>query len=387
MLFLTMGWIVAFAAGWGLKPAPMPGTEGSAESHGHRDSSRIAGPQRPPAAEAQGLAGEAVWLGEAAGDLEAIRAARESHGRNGRRLLVEKLSVVLTLADPAERLARFQTLLSLMAPEDADAVREMLWKNRSEGRPSEPENAAFWKRWGQVDAAAALERNNKDAYGREPDILAGWARQDAEAALAWIKSHNPPPETMGKVLESIAEQSPQDALDLIRRNADDPALKSGLGVILESVVRKEGLSGAMEWMRDLARGDAPASLKAQSVAALLEKYSSTPGPEIFTFRQSEIADFAAEFTGEPWFSKRAAAYLGEQFGMTDPQAGGRVLDRFSNPDVRAAFEDPLLDRWATKDLHSLSVWLSQNPDSPAFTAGVCKLVNRTAASDPEAARA
>ena len=106
-----------------------------------------------------------------------------------------------TLRDPdATRRSRDMVLLlDLMRPEDAVAMHEVFASLHREGLAYPAEYAAFAARWGEIDAAGALQYLGGDDPSRisardYQNIIRGWAETDIAATMAWLDAH---PELQG----------------------------------------------------------------------------------------------------------------------------------------------------------------------------------------------
>ncbi|RYD31387.1 MAG: hypothetical protein EOP86_18005 [Verrucomicrobiaceae bacterium] len=365
----TAGLLVAFAAGRLSMPAPAPGVPGQSMEGGNRRT----GPPSSLAGRPVRTAGE-TWLDAAAADAAAARGAARPGEANP--LLVEKLGAVLTMADPEERLARWQGLMPLMRMEDARAVMTMLRENRAEGRGFNGENAVFWRQCGRMDPATALTWAKEGESNATTDVLGGWASRDSSAALAWVKAMCAHPDTelgitiesapfISELMKGLAAQSPEAAVELLLANGDDPLFGSCLGMATDLVIQRGGITAALPWFSGIAESGAPAGFKTVSLETLLS-YGNIPADGTAPSRKGEVAQTAARYAGEPWFSKAAARDLGTGMGETDPVAGAAVMENFQNAETREEFMSTFLSAWLTKDAASMGEWLNRNRTSPSF---------------------
>lgn len=378
------GIALAFGTGWALKPErnstpPILAPEPLRRNSPHAKPAGADHPRDKRAA----LSGREQWPEAAGRDLKEVRAAMTPGVVN--QVLIGKLNAVLNIGENSIRVPRWQALVSAMRPEDAAAVREIFRENDREGRYWPDEFQAFWRQWGAIDGAAAA--HSLVYTGRHPmqlqNLMAGWGRADAPAALEWVRKHRDGLDmkaALGGLVNGAGDQRAADAETLLLANQDDPLIRELYPQAAWKRVHQEGLSGAKPWFESLAAGTAPDNFKQASLQTLVGIMSQRTGNE-------SAAALAAQYIREPWLPADAGGALGQQWAATDPVAGIAELGAITSPEARQAASSRLAKDWASRDAAGLSVWLTENSGHPSFDSMALGLVNEIRASDPEAAKA
>jgi hypothetical protein len=96
-------------------------------------------------------------------------------------------------ANLQRRERNYSLLLQLMRPEDGPALHELFLELHREGR-AYGDYKTFASRWGEVDAAGALEYLDKQVPRVLPPpdfraVVRGWGQKDPAAALKWMNDH------------------------------------------------------------------------------------------------------------------------------------------------------------------------------------------------------
>jgi hypothetical protein len=81
----------------------------------------------------------------------------------------------------------------------------------------------------------------------------------------------------------------------------------------------------------------------------------------------------------------AIAVLAGQWGHTDPNAAGRWLAGFKDPEEIRAGVEPLIRAWGAMEPNEAADWLDRLPAGTARDAGASALVGILTSWDPEAA--
>ncbi|RYD26963.1 MAG: hypothetical protein EOP86_25215 [Verrucomicrobiaceae bacterium] len=187
------------------------------------------------------------------------------------------------------------------------------------------------------------------------------------------------------LVAGLAAQSPEAAVELLLANGDDPLFRPCLGMAASITIQRQGIIAARQWFRDLAESSAPAPFKTANLEVLLSGRGFSTA-ELGVSTTMKLAQTAAWYAGEPWFSVAAAKDLGTCMGETDPVAGAAVMERFQDEETREGFMDTFLLTWFASDAASLTEWLERNPANSSFDAMVCRLANLLAKDDLDAAR-
>lgn len=382
------GLLLAFAAGWWLKPAASPGPEASL--HPVLPVKPIADPpfQKTPKASA---ASGAKWLDAAAADVAAVRLAMQPGMVN--QVLLDKLEAVLRLHDESVRLTRWRALMETMRKEDAPAVLALWRKEFTGGRKTEGVEDLFWHQWGRLNGSHAVDLAWKD-YGETAatNVLAGWACVQPEAALAWMTQNGGKvgrPAAIKTMVSAMAADSPASAIQFIRAHVEEPDFKESLGLEMDFAVRERGLAVAASSFEEIARSSLPDNYKKANLYNLAghfqqaSHWSEPPGNP----NSNESTAILLKYLGEGWFSPILADDLARRIAASNPESGVAQLNRFTNEKGRETFAYNLFDDWSIKDPLSLSQWLTRNRDHAEFDRATFRLVLSTSQSDPEAAKA
>ena len=375
------GLISAFAAGWFLKSTAHPEITLALAAH----PAQPPGVRTPPKSAHPLAASGASWLDAASADLAAVRAAVQPGVVN--QVLLEKLKAILELPDENQRTPRWQSLITAMRPEDAEAMQELFYSLHKEGRWFDPEFLAFAIQWGRVDGAHAVlmgSDQQSDIYG----VMVGWAQEDAAGATAWLM--NPQnfavylPSAASGLFQGIAAVDPGAAEALVIANAGNPRFESILYSLAQMKISQMGLAGAETWFDQLAQKPVPDALKLKSFETLQEA----------RWRQHKLglldtpagASLPERHMAAPWLPESAGEILGWDCSQENPEAGIVKIDRITSSKAQKSATESLLSGWADNDFGSLSLWLKGNREHPIFDQAAYHLVRKIQGMEPVAAK-
>lgn len=325
-------------------------------SPGVQTVAHSAGVSLPGNAFSAGIDGKVV----AAGDLPASDAS------NGGDTLIERFWTTLTIGDDRERQAAWFTMLSNLTSANAADVRELFRKMDAQGRWFVPEWDAFWLRWGEVDALAALE--NIPASGSadyQPKlaekILKGWAAKDPSGARSWLTANTASPWYNGALqgyLSGLAridlDRATQDALTLAQGRSVD-----GLSEMLtEQVLKQRQLTGMLDWWRSLPQDTSDTSLRRQAIGDVYQRLQVASDPR--------TGDWLAELAGTPFRPDDEIGQHAAGIARKDPaEAVTWVASLPPSPsDGHYTGIGRTINALAQKDSAGLETWLTKLPQSP-----------------------
>lgn len=270
-----------------------------------------------------------------------------------------------TLRDPdATRRSRdLVLLLDLMRPEDAVAMHEVFAALHREGLAYPGEYAAFAARWGEIDAAGALQYLGGDDPSRIPardyqNIIRGWAETDIAAATSWLDAH---PELAGDhdgwrsaISGWMTTDMDGATAELLRRNFPPDQEARVVTEVARMRLFEGGIEQAATWLAGLPAAGGLGGAASQAWNSLL------PGLEELPYDRA--ASVWSQVAKSEWVS------FGQFIDYTSTVSRGRskeqdadvfyqeLSDRWSPELIRASF-----GRWAAADPERVSSWLGQVP--------------------------
>lgn len=263
------------------------------------------------------------------------------------------------LKSTSEDVRRMEWLILLqnLQPSDCLTIREMFRSMDRQGRAFPFEWDAFWKRWGTVDGAGALEYIKSEDPRQEwvRDIagktLFGLGSKDPDAAKKWLAEHQDSPLFNSAFTGYIAGVALTDfrkgtayALEAIP--AGHELLNHSMGCLAEGAAQQAGLTGVLEWFDQLPDDAEHSSHKATAISHVTR--------HLMQAGQAPAMEWLASKAGTKWRSDEKI---------------GQVADWVAGSDPAKAME-----------------WLTGLPPSPATGSypGMTRVINRWAGSDPAA---
>ena len=307
-------------------------------------------------------------------------------------VLLDKLKAVMALQDESIRLTRWRVLMETMRSGDVSAVKDLWRKEFSQGRKSAGVEAPFYHQWGRLDGLLAADLAAKGFYGHDAvkDILAGWARVEPEAALAWVKRNGGSVVSYAAIkamANAMATDSPASAIHFIRAHAEQPEFQDALGLEMDFKVREKGLAAAASAFEEIARSSLPDGYKKANLYTLTTHYRQAPWATLpGNQNYNEAIAVRLKYLNEGWFSSLLADDLARQIGSSNPESGVAELNRFTNEKGKENFAYNLFDQWSQKNPVSLSQWLTRNRGHAEFDRAAFRLVLSINQSDPEASK-
>ena len=342
-------------------------------------SQRIAPTTRPRTA-SSGLVGPEVARDELAELMEDVQPGQPNAK------LLSRVQKSFDISNGFQRRARFQQLLSLMRPEDADGIHALFKAEDKRGRWFTNEYEAYWNRWGCVDGAAAVARMLKmDGKKGEAtlwkDVISGWASQDAPAALAWVTAnesdHLHKSSLWSALATGLSETDPEAGLALIVSSLPKELQGRCIVACANSVVQKGGIPEASHWLhRALANPAMDAEMSRGATSAIVTAVERAGHPALEelarTFQQNPAVQSALPETLAGIWRRDSyrildfVALLPAEFNTTASLAGA-------------------IQQLGSTDLNRTGEWLKTHPSVPHYDTAAAEYAKVIHHADPEAA--
>jgi hypothetical protein len=307
-------------------------------------------------------------------------STRSSEPKSERQIEALKSRVVdlKNMSDPIARAEGFLDLVRDLEPGEylsaIDAFREGGIGNEQFG-----EYRLLLTAWAQVNPLEALDYAGEKTgtpFARQT-ILAAWAKNDTESAVAWAKDNfdNEGEESRANpwlvgVIEGISTQDLGRATQLL----EELPFSRGRGEALDAVfeqVTADGNESAKLWVAQLT----DQQLK-ESAAARLAGLIASEDPQA-------AAEWATSLS--PEILKRSAGTIVDRWAETDLEAAKNWVDN-QPADVMAASGPRLIENIIAKeDIASAGAWLSNFEGNPAFDESVRTFVGRSMKQEPTTA--
>ncbi len=212
-----------------------------------------------------------------------------------------------------------------MQPGDALAVQERLKEDFKSDKGPNREREALYRRWGEVDPAAAIEFAktfaDEKAHGYVLKLMIeGWARKDPAAAAQWLDGWPTAPDWEGVcagLIKGIACKDPwMAAQTAIASISDETNVKTNwlrdsvVSTLAEAMVRQGGVEQLRRWFGSIP-GGTPAERKfkqkAMHTVALHLEYRDLQAAKQWLETQPPV----------PWLSTPAFALVAKRLAETD----------------------------------------------------------------------
>ena len=289
----------------------------------------------------------------------AILQAREDLLLSERRDIAERLGTELLIADRGNFAEAWNEAL------DEPSMQQRFQKL-----------AVVAAQWGMADpmaAMAALESLPPDAMERgiSTQIIHGWARQDPQAALAWVLDNDDSPQgpsMIAAVLQLLGQDDLNAALE-VARGLEEEQRQNAMHSLIGSWVNAD-LQAATQWVLNESAGAEREGYLATMVhlladqEAMLEWLDGLPPEDAVTLLPYSIGAIA----------------------RADPLEAAAQIDRIDDPLARMSAVESLARSWARRDPQAAQDWLGDQPRD-AREAATDDLVNGWAREDPEGALA
>jgi hypothetical protein len=326
-------------------------------------------------------------------------------GQLARTSPAEALARVRKIPDAAQRKEAMNRVLSMWATSDPRAVADYLGGLDDEARSQAARSGV----WDQIAIAApelALERAGAlpedvraaaQAYAIQalsqrdpkaalaqfaqmprdvarradmlPMIARSYATRDAEGALAWARSLQPPePGVMAAVISSLAEKDPARAFDLATEITSPMEQLQALQSVVNAAVLRDPASMGPMLERVLAMPNS-AQRQALEQTAIGNLASSDPGK-------------AAEWLiANPGQSSDIVMQVASAFGRTDPARAASYSSRLTG-DARVAWLRGVATSYAQVDSPGAIDWVDQLRGTPEYDDAAFAVAQSAATQDP-----
>jgi hypothetical protein len=230
----------------------------------------------------------------------------------------------------------------------------------------------------QRDPVNALSYVDTLPQGQEREqvlqaIANGYARRDAESALAWARSLQPAsPAVMNAVLGGIAEGDIDRALDLAL--AAPSAMEQQQAV--QSIVMRYAMQGGE---------------RARAIADRLVRFDDTevgrPALEmVVSMWSSRNAESALEWVlaNSERVNRAVVSRVGQSLGAQDPAAAVRYTDRIPE-ELRGDWISMVAEGYARVNPEDALAWIARFQGQPGYEAGVAAIAQHSAQFDARSA--
>lgn len=307
--------------------------------------------------------------------------------------LIHACRGALADANIQRRERNYSMLIQLMRPEDGPALHELFLEMHREGRAF-GDYKTFALRWGEVDAAGALEYLNNQVPKRLPPpdfraVVRGWGQKDPGAALKWMDEHKEQAEEMSgrpAVIEGWMRENPAEAAAWLGTNMK--ALEPEEAFECIRIGMTEQVNGASTdvmnaatWLAALP-DDNPLTLHAASRAWDAAQWSLGELP------YDKAAELWSKVADEPWLNFGQFRHFSG--AISKSRVAGEGMDGYLKalektwPQERITAQ---FQRWAQQEPEEIAAWLESAPDSAVTKAGIKGLIQVLETSDPTTAAA
>ena len=224
-------------------------------------------------------------------------------------------------------------------------------------------------------ALAWLTQIPRGAVGRDgllPMIAHSYATQDAEGALAWARSLQPPqPGVMSAVISGLAEKDPARAFDLASEIASPMEQTQALQAVVNVAIVRDPASAASLLDRVLAM---PNSSGRQALVQMA----------VSTMAAGEPAKAAEWLIANPAQSPDVVAQVASAYARTDPARAASYAGRFTG-DARVGWLRGVAGAYAQVDARGALDWVEQLRGTPEYDDTAFAVVQSASQQDPASA--
>ena len=299
------------------------------------------------------------------------KAGQAAATTSDEQVVVKRFWTALTMGDEQERQAAWLAMLPSMTATNAAEVRELFRKMDKQGRWFIPEWNVFWKRWGELDAAAALKDIENVGPQYHPDlaekILKGWATTGSAEARAWLEANKESPSYSSALrgyLDGLArtnlDRATQDAITL-GKGANMLRLAE---VLAEQALRQRELGGMLEWWKTLPDDPNSGTIRREAIG------------HIYWRLQISSHDRAAEWLGQlastPYRPDEQIGNLAERMAQGNPAKALEWVASLppSPTDGHYAAIGRTVNSLAKRDPTAVETWLTEQKPSPLRDQGL-----------------
>lgn len=242
---------------------------------------------------------------------------------------------------------------------EQDLEASLDWTETLDARSQREALSAITHEWAESDpeAAAAFAVSLPPSEHRGDaltEIAHRWARDDAGKALAWAQTLGPDAtRAFHGILETVADQSPWAAADLVAQWGETAAPKSyrNLTGHLAGQWSRQDPAAAATWAESLpSTGDAQRHAIERVADHWVEQNPMAASEWIGTLPQGELRDVAAE-------------RLVDHVAAADPDSAYQWALSVTNPDHQTDMLHHVFEQWSEVDPHTARATLEAAPIS------------------------
>jgi hypothetical protein len=285
--------------------------------------------------------------------------------------VAKRFWTALTISDEQERQAAWLAMLPNMTADNAAEIRELFRKMDKQGRWFVSEWNVFWKRWGEVDAAAALKDIENVGSQYHPDlaekILKGWATTGSAEARTWLEANRASPSyhsALRGYLDGLArtnlDRATQDALTL----GQGHNMHRLVEVLTEQALRQRELGGMVEWWKSLPEDPNDGSAKREAIQHVYWRMRIASN--------DQAGEWLAQLANTPYRPDTQIGNLAERMAQSDPAKALEWVTSLppSPADGRYTAIGRTVNALAQRDPTAVETWLADQKPSPLRDQGL-----------------
>jgi len=285
--------------------------------------------------------------------------------------VAERFWTALTIPDEQERQAAWLAMLPKLTAENAPEIRELFRKMDKQGRWFISEWDVFWRRWGEVDAPAALKDIENVGSQYHPDlaekILKGWATTGSAEARSWLEANRKSPSYQSALrgyLDGLArtnlDRATQDALTL----GQGHNMHRLVEVLTEQALRQREIGGMVEWWKSLPDDPNNGSAKREAIQHVYWRMRIASN--------ERAGEWLAQLAGTPFRPESQIGNLAERMAQSDPSKALEWVTSLppSPTDGRYTAIGRTVNALAQRDPAAVETWLTEQKPSPLRDQGL-----------------
>jgi hypothetical protein len=258
--------------------------------------------------------------------------------------MAEAMALVIAETDPLKRQRLFTQLLAHLTPENAEAaVRALQEAPRSRWNWGQ-EYSLLTYAWGRLDGEAAVafakEREGRSREWTMSSVLAGWASEQPESAMAWVEGLTNEKErndfTRGLV-HGLAQRDVQNATAYVLKLSEGGNERAAeyMGAIARQQL-SQGVDSAVLWSDSLPDGP----IKGNALHTIANEFVRQD-PE-------EAAEWISQYA-EHDFAMRALSEISEEWAEDEPAAAIQWVTTLPEGSGRSHAMGEAVSEWAQQD--------------------------------------
>lgn len=312
------------------------------------------------------------------------RAIEDDSPFDGRVLTAEgmtdAMSLVIAETDPLKRQRLFTQLLAALTPENAEAaVRALQEAPRSRWNWGQ-EYGLLTYAWGRIDGEAAVayakEREGRSREWTMASVLAGWASDQPESAMAWVEGIADPKErndfTRGLV-HGLAQRDVETATAYVMKLSEAGNERAGeyMGAIARHQL-SQGVESAAAWSDSLPDGP----IKGSALHTIANDYVRQD-PE-------KAAEWISQYA-ESDFALRAISEISEEWAEDEPALAARWVTTLPEGSSRSHAMSEAISEWAKDDPTEAGDFINTLQQGNERDFALSSFARRVGSEEPEVA--